>query len=173
MKNIKVIAVFLLLLALVPSYSLEASENGSFGTYLVGYVDSDPENTTLFQIINPTSRTLSILLGFFDVAGNPIGCDTTLLPPNGLLEKPVSAEGRPDAKPPVAKASVVKIVSLEPAGGRPAKGIVGFPRHYYPSTSRFWGTPRISESNLAAIPEEILRENDRTEFKKIWRICNP
>lgn len=29
MKNIKVIAVFLLLLALVPSYSLEASENGS------------------------------------------------------------------------------------------------------------------------------------------------
>jgi len=173
MKKVKIIVVLLLLSALVPPYSIEASENGSFGTYLVGYVDSNPENTTLFQIINPTSQTLTILLGFFDLEGNPIGCQTAVLLPNGMLQAAASSEGRPDYKPPVAKANVVKIVSLESAGGRPAKGIVGFQRHYYQSRFTVWGTQRISESNLAAIPEEILLENDRAELKKILRICYP
>jgi len=171
MKNMKIVAVLLLLLVLVPSCAIEAAENGSFGAYLVGYVDSNPENTTLFQIINPTSRTLSVLLGYFDFAGNPLGCDRVELSANGMLQRPVSAEGRPDAKPPVAKANVVKIVSLDKAGGRPAKGIVGFQRHY--DASRFWGSQRVSESNLAAIPEEILQENDRAEYKKIMGVCYP
>lgn len=170
MKNMKVIAVFLLL-ALVSSYPIEASENGSFGAYLVGYVDSNPENTTLFKIINPTSRTLFVLLGYYDLAGNPLGCDRAELSANGMLQRPVSAEGRPDAKPPVAKANVVKIVSLDRAGGRPAQGIVGFQRHF--DAARFWGTQRVSESNLAAIPEEILQENDRAEYRKIMGVCYP
>jgi hypothetical protein len=172
MNNMKVIAV-ILLLALVSSYPIEAAENGSFGAYLVGYVDSSPDNYTVFQIINPTSRSLSIHLGFFDQQGNPTGCQTSDLPPNGMLQRTASAEGQPDAKPPVAKANVVKIVSLDSAGGKPANGIVGFQRHYYQARFTLWGTQRISESNLAAVPRDILTENNGIELQKIIRSCNP
>ncbi len=168
MKIVKVVATALLMLALLPTRPLEAC---SFDAYLVGYVDSNRENTTLFQIINPTSQRLTIVMGFFDLDGNAIGCQKADLLPNGMLEVPVSSEGRPDYKPPVAKANVVKIMSLDPHGGRPAKGIVGFQRHYYPS--RFFGAARISESNLAAVPEQVLLDNDRAEYKKILERCSP
>jgi len=171
MKKLNFIIVLLLLSALVPSSSPAASENGSFGVYLVGYVDSNPDNVTLFQIINPTWQELTVLLAFFDLQGRAIGCQKADLLPNGMLEMGVSSEGRPDYKPPVAKANVVKIVSVEKPGGKPLQGIVGFQRHYYPS--RFLGATRISESNLPAIPEPVLLDKDRAEFKKILGVCYP
>jgi len=171
MKKMTFIIVLLLVSALVPSYSIGASENGSFGVYLVGYVDSNPENVTQFQIINPTPRRLTVIVAYFDLAGNPIGCEIADLHPNAMLEKYASSEGRPDFKPPVAKGNVVKIVSVDRERRTPAKGIVGFQRHYYPS--RFLGATRISESNLAAIPEEILLENNSAEIRKIVGTCTP
>ena len=175
MKNMKFILFSLLFFALMPSYSIEASdgENCSFSTYLVGYVDPNKDNHTIFQIINPTSQKLFILLGFFDQEGNPTGCKNADLLPNGMLQMAVSSQGMPDAKPPVAKGNVVKIVSLDRADGKPTRGIVGFQRHYYQTGFALWGTQRIYESNLATIPAVILQENGGAELTKIIGSCNP
>ena len=76
-------------------------------------------------------------------------------------------------KPPVAKANVVKIVSLDSAEGKPANEFVGFQRHYYQARYTLWDTQRISESNLAAVHADILTENNGKELQKIFQNCNP
>jgi hypothetical protein len=173
MKHMQIILAAILSTIFMLSHPVVAAENGAFGTYLVGFVDLSPDNYTVFQIINPTSRSLHVHFGFFDQRGNPTGCQTSDLPPNGMLQIIASVVGDSTVKPPVAKANVVKIVSLDKPRGTPTNGIVGFQRHYYQAASfTLWGTRRISESNLAAVSTDILTQSGGAELTAIFQTCN-
>ena len=175
MKKLSVLMFFMLLSGVVLCISDRAygSENGSFGSYLVGTIDQREGQSTLLQIINPTANKLKIVMGLFSPTGDPIRCQRADLPPNGMYQTIINAETA-ETKPPTGHVGVVKIVSVDPERGEKiVEGITGFQRHYFKSGMAIWGSENSSESNLAAIPAEYLMQGDPPELKKILGSCGP
>ena len=78
------IVASILVASLLGSVSF-ASEEGCFGSYLVGTFDFRSGYTVL-QIVNPTARTLELLVAFFDDNERPLGCRKEKLSHNDLVE---------------------------------------------------------------------------------------
>jgi len=175
MTKTSVFLLSVLLVVFVSSYPAEASD--SFSSYLVGTADLRDSNYTVMQIINPTALKLRLIVGFFSPSGVPQGCRKAQLPPNGMVHL-VFRTTDEDLKPLVGSAAVVKIVSyldMGESGTRieVAEGIVGFQRHYFQSGTGILRSQKISESNLAAIPQKVLTDHNNDELNKIKGICNP
>lgn len=130
----------------------KAEETASFSPYLVGTWDLRSGNT-LLQVVNPTARSLELLVAFFDDNEKGLKCLKEKLSHNDLLEVNVAKIN------PGAKLGVVKIVSH--LNQRPTPGVVGFQR-------QISGRTPVSESNLAAVPAGVLDE----ELKLILEVCH-
>lgn len=143
-----------------------AQENNYFSPYLVGTYNLNMGNS-MIQVVNPTARDLSIFIAFFDDNETVQKCFVEKLSPNDLVELDVNSILPRNSKPEFARLGVVKIISfigdsLNPENVVP--GIVG----YQQNTGVFSCTRHASESNLSAIPQEILMKDLPIIMKK----CN-
>lgn len=146
-KRIILATIFSISLLSSGAFALEGS---LFSSYLVGTFDLR-SGYTVFQIVNPTAKTLEIFMAFFDDNEKPLGCRKEKLSHNDIVEIDVR-----NLKLPV-KFGVVKIISH--IDRIPCPGIVGFQRHYFRSG--------FTESNLASIPYCCLYD----ELKIIMEVC--
>ena len=141
-----------------------AQENNYFSPYLIGTYNLNMGKAKI-QVVNPTARDLSIYVAFFDDDERAQKCLIEKLSPNDLIELDVDSILPERSKPEFARVGVIKIVSfigdsLVPETVTP--GIVGFQQNI----GSFSCSRHASESNLAAIPQEILMKDLPIILKK-------
>ncbi len=154
------------------TYFLYAQENCNFGSYLVGTYNIK-DGSTIIQVVNPTASPLSIYVAFLNDREDFIYCFIDKLSPNDLLEIDVKSVLSPYLKLAVYTGlGVVKIVSFR--GERPelravVPGIVGYQQKYKRISRNLVMT---SESNLSAIPNEILEKEIDLILSNCKKIVN-
>ena len=154
-KSLKYLPGFILILCI--NLYAYAQENNYFSPYLIGTYNLHMGNS-IIQVVNPTAIHLSIYVAFFDDDENAQMCFTEKLSPNDLIVLNVNSLLPERRKPELAQIGIVKIVSfvgekLSPKSVTP--GIVGFQQNI---GLRFFKR-HATESNLAAIPQEILMKD--------------
>ena len=141
-----------------------AQENNYFSPYLIGTFNLNMGKAKI-QVVNPTARDLSIYVAFFDDDERAQKCFIKKLSPNDLIELDVDSILPKRSKPEYARIGIVKIVSFTGDSLLPetvTPGIVGFQQN----TGSFSCSRHASESNLAAIPQEILMKDLPVILKK-------
>ncbi len=132
------------------------ASGGTLSPYLTGTYDLRGKRRTELQLVNPTGLHREVLIALFDADEKPRRCLRETLSPNDLLEidiKRLLGDGY----------GVVKVVSRNPADGRPEPGVVGYQRSF---ARCFWCGDRLAgESPLQAIPMEVL-EGDLPIIRK-------
>jgi len=135
---------------------------GVLSPYLVGTFDLREGANTILHIVNPTAKTLRIIVAFFDDNEKPLACYRDRLTPNDLVEINVRQHV------PENQFGVVKVVSFHQQEDLPEVGIVGYQKNLYPRRFLFFSKgPEITETVLHSIPNEILSD----DLKYIRQIC--
>ncbi|MEJ5330250.1 MAG: hypothetical protein WHT07_08855 [Desulfobaccales bacterium] len=130
-----------------------------FSAYLVGSFERRFGVGSSFQIINPTTEDLEVVVAFFDDQEKYQTCLKNRLTPNDMWEIVVPVHVK-DLKP---QFGVVKIISYRDK--TPKEGLVGYQRHVLV-------TPKatevaFSETVLAAVPTGFAGP----ELAKLLELC--
>ncbi len=125
----------------------------SFSSYLVGSFEKRLGVLTQFQIINPTTQLLEIHAIFLNDSGVVEGCVRVELGPNALWETDTGKL----ADKLKTDYGVAKFFSLRDGEIKP--GIVGVQRRLAAGPGHPVDYAAFAESNLAAVPEDISRDD--------------
>jgi hypothetical protein len=157
-------------------YRFPAS-GGVLSPYQVGFYEVDRGEEAKLFLVNPTPRYLEAFVVIFDGDEEPIACDRVVLSPNDFEDIEIPGNRKwVDGNESYGyrkKEGVVKVVTFkysDPNGYQPYRktmevqpGVVGWIRHGGGS----WGSSGASDTQLASVPAELLKDQNYYELKLI------